>query len=113
MLESFVTTGPKGILGKLLQVGQLAEYQKTFFDLFASKRLQALGAEAFDGERSHDAAVEESALENFAVQVFLGGEVAHEASSEGIAGAGGIFDFFNRQCWGAEGMTANAKRTFA
>src|SRR5579885_886591 len=78
-------------------------------DLFSAERLQPLRAEAFDGERAHDSAVEHSALEYLAIHFLLRRDVSHEASGKGIACAGRITHFFHRQCWSTEWMIAAAE----
>ena len=45
-------------IGCSVKVRQLAEELEAVIDFFARKLLQALGAEALDGEGAHDAAIE-------------------------------------------------------
>ena len=97
----------------MVEVREFAEDLEAGFDLLAGQVGQALGPEAFDGERSHHAAVEHGALEHLAVQLALRSDVSHEASGEGIAGAGGIAHLLDRQSGSAEGMAADAERALA
>ena len=75
--------------------------------------MQALGAELFYRERSHHTAIEQRTLDDFAVDLFLRRDIAHKSTGEGIARAGWVFDFINRQSRGAERMAANSECTFA
>src|SRR6476659_5437505 len=86
------------------QVSQLTEDFEAFFDVVAGQRLQTLGAEPLDRERSHDAAVKQGPLDDFAIQLLLRSNVSHETALQRAAGAGGVFYFLDRQCWGAKGM---------
>src|ERR1700756_2716772 len=97
----------------LIQMGQFTKDLEAGIDLFACERTQALGAERLDDERTHDAAVEHGAFQNFPVDLLLRGQITHESSSEGIAGAGGILHFLDRQGRSAEGMVAESESTFA
>src|SRR5271169_2827482 len=97
----------------LLEMGQFAKDLEAGIDFFASQMLQPLGAEALDGERSHDSSIEQGALQNLAVQVLLRGEVAHESARERIARTGWVFHFFDGQGGSPEGMMSDSERSFA
>src|ERR1035437_5124161 len=99
----------------LLQVGQFAEQLKAPFNFSAVKILQALGPEAFHGKRSHYPAIKQSSLQHLATDtaVALRRNVSHESAGKGIAGAGGIHDFFNGQRRRAKRMRSNAERSLA
>ena len=112
-LSMRLRTEASAALGGLLEVGQFAEELETGIDLFAGQRLEALGAETLDGERSHDPSIEQSALQYFAIQFLLRGDVAHESAGERISRTGWILHFFDGQRGRAEGMTADAERPFA
>src|SRR5215469_15109733 len=98
---------------RLLEVREFAEDLEALVDLFAGERLQTLRAEALDGERSHDSAIEEGTLQDLTIQLFLRGQVAHEAASEGVSSAGGIFHFVDRERGCAERMTSDAECTLS
>src|SRR5437868_8568579 len=82
-------------MAPLFQVRQFAKDLEAGVDLVASQRSQALGAEALDHKRPHDAAVEHGALQDLAVDFLLRCQVTHESSGEGIAGASRVFHFID------------------
>src|ERR1700752_4702665 len=84
------------IVATLLQVRQFAEDLKARVDFLACEGAQTLGAEAFADKRSHHAAVEHGAFQDFAVDLLLGSQIAHESSGEGITGARRVLYFFDR-----------------
>src|SRR6516225_4235903 len=94
-------------------MGQFAKDLEARIDFFTCERAQAVGAERLDDERTHDAAVEHGAFQNFPVDLLLRSQIAHESSSEGITGAGGILHFLDWQGRSAEGMVAESESTFA
>src|SRR5207244_7364683 len=94
-------------------MSEFAEDLEAGVNLVACQRLQALGTETLDGEGSHDPAVEESALDDLAIQLWLRGDVSHEPAGKRVAGAGWVFHFFNWQCGCAEGMSADPNGPFA
>ena len=94
-------------------MSQFAKDLETGVDFLSRQRLQALGTETFDRERSHDSAIEKSALEHFAIQLLLRSYITHESTGKGIARTRGVFDFFDRQGWCAERMTSDSERSFA
>ena len=51
------------------QVGKFAEELEARFDFLAGERLQTFCTETLHRERSHDAAIEEGALQDFAVDL--------------------------------------------
>ncbi len=89
---------------RVVKMRDLPEEVEAFVDLFARYVLQTLGAEAFDSERAHDAAVEHCGAKDSGGELGLRGEVAVEAAGEGVACAGGVDDLSERQRGGAEGM---------
>src|SRR5579864_3393653 len=97
----------------LLQVCQFAEGLEAGINFVASQRSQALGPEALDYKRAHDAAVEHGTLQDLAIDFRLRSQVTHESSSEGIAGAGRVFHFVDGQGRGAEWVTSESESTFA
>src|ERR1019366_7714517 len=76
---------------------QFAEDLKPLIDLFARARLQALRAEALHRESAHHAAIEHGVFQHAAADFALRGDVAHEAPSKTVAGAGGIAHLVQRQ----------------
>src|SRR5262249_43832619 len=96
----------------LVDVRQLAEDLVTLFDLLARELLQALGAESFDGKRTHHAAVEHGALEDVAGELVLRSDVAHEAAGKAVARAGGVDYALDRQRGRTEGMPSDSERAF-
>src|SRR5271165_1251679 len=95
------------------QMGQFAKDLEAGVDFFPSEGLQALGAKAFNGERSHHPAVEKRSVQHFAVQLCLRSDVSHESTGKGIARSSRIFHFLNGQSGCAERMVADAKCAFA
>src|ERR1700683_2882003 len=91
------------------QVGEFAEDLESGVDFFAGERLQSFGSKTLDRERAHHTTIKQSALQNFAVQLFLRSDVSHESTGERIAGAGGIFHFLDRQSGCAKGMASNTE----
>src|SRR5208283_5221871 len=79
------------------QVGEFAKDLKALVNLFAAQGLQPLRAKTFHGKRAHDPAVEQSPLQDFAAQLFLRRQIAHESAGKGIARSGGIFHLIERQ----------------
>src|SRR6266542_2126436 len=75
-------------LGFSFQVSKFTEELQAGVNLAAGQGLQALGAEAFDGD------------------------VSHEASGEGISGAGSVLYFFERKSGSAKRMAADAECSF-
>src|SRR5437879_1260349 len=86
---------------------QLSEQFKSRIDLAASEVAEALRTKTLHGKRTHHSAVEHRALEHFAIEFRLTRDVAHESAGEAIARAGGINNFFDRQCRSAEGMQSS------
>src|ERR1700728_2072729 len=99
--------------GRLLDVRELAEERKAFLDFVRIKLLQALRAESLHGKRAHDAAIEHGFAEHRRCERRLGGDVAEESTSEGIARSRGIDDFRERQCgcaeWNGHGRLAGER----
>src|SRR5208282_735826 len=100
-------------INALPQVRQFAEDLETGVDFVARQILQALRAESLHREGSHHSAIKQSALQDFAIDLALGRDVTHEASSKGIAGSGGVFDLVDGKRGSAKGMRPDAKSTFA
>src|ERR1700694_2001282 len=105
--------GPSaGSAERSFQMGQLAEDLKAGVNFFAGEQLQTLGAKALDRKRSHHAAVEESAFQDFAAQFSLRGDVSHKTAGKGISGPGRVFDLFDRQRRRTKGMAADPECGF-
>src|SRR5277367_4678523 len=83
--------------GQSFEMSQFAKDLEAGIDLLAGQRLQAFGAETLHGERSHHTAIEEASFQDLAVQLFLGGDISHESSGEGVARASWILDFLDGQ----------------
>ena len=64
------------------------------FDLVVVELLEAVETELFDAEGGDDAAVYHRLADGFGIGLSRGGERAHEAAGEGVAGAGGIGEGF-------------------
>ena len=82
---------------------QFAKDLEAGINFFAGEGLQAFGTKTLHRKRSHHPAVEESPLQDFAVQLFLRGDVSHESAGERVTRAGWIFDFFDGQSRCAKG----------
>src|ERR1700722_413158 len=97
---------------RLFEMREFTKDAEALVDFFPRQRLQALGAEAFDGKRSHHAAVEKSALERLAGQFFLRREIAHEPAGKRVSRPGWIFHFFDGQRGSAKRMMADTEGAF-
>ena len=82
---------------------------KRVVDFGARELLQALGAEALAGKGAHHAAVKHGAAEGVRRELGLRGEIAEEAAGKAVARAGGIDDFFERQCRRPEGAAPRSQ----
>src|SRR5215469_17045575 len=92
---------------------QLAEDLKTGFDFIASEIFEPFRAKALDGKRPHDPAIEESTLDDLAMDVFLGSDVPHETAGEGVARARRVLYLFDGQCRSPERVTSRAECAIA
>src|SRR5258706_5535383 len=85
-----------------LERSELAELFKSGIDFFTRERAEALHAEAFAAEASHDGPVNHRPAEHAAADLVafqaeaVFGQVADESARETIAGAGGIENIFEQ-----------------
>src|SRR5258708_40140240 len=85
-------------IGCSVKVGQLTEERKAVIDFLARELLQAFCAEALDCKGTHDAAVEHGVAVGGWSELGLGSEIAEEAAGKAVARAGGVHNFFQREC---------------
>src|ERR1035437_5048920 len=87
-----------------VKVGQLAEEDKAFVDLFAGELLKTLGAKALARKRTHHAAIEHSVAKGTRGERGLRRQVAEKAARKAVARARRVNYLFKRQRRRPEGL---------
>src|SRR5579884_383649 len=92
---------------------ELPEKKESRLNLIPAERPQSLCPESLDGKRSHHAAVEHRAFQDFAIQLALRRDISHKPTRERIPRSLWIHHLFDRQRRRTKRMPPHAKRTLA
>src|SRR5580765_7541770 len=101
-VKSRTSSGIAPAISRGLERSELVELFKSGIDFFTRERAEALHAEAFAAEASHDGPVNHRPAEHAAADVIafqteaVFGQVANESARETIARAGGIENVFEQ-----------------